>query len=44
LEQLRWLEEGITVNLGFVEEALFSIDTPEDLKEANRKVNNEYYE
>jgi 3-deoxy-manno-octulosonate cytidylyltransferase (CMP-KDO synthetase) len=44
LEQLRWLEEGITINLGFVEEALFSIDTPEDLKEANRKVNNEYYE
>ncbi|MDP4851790.1 MAG: 3-deoxy-manno-octulosonate cytidylyltransferase, partial [Saprospiraceae bacterium] len=42
LEQLRWLEEGLTVNLGFVEEALFSIDTPEDLKEANRKVNNEY--
>ena len=41
LEQLRWLEEGLTVNLGFVEEALFSIDTPEDLKEANRKVNNE---
>jgi 3-deoxy-manno-octulosonate cytidylyltransferase (CMP-KDO synthetase) len=41
LEQLRWLEEGLTVNLGFVEEALFSIDTPEDLKEANKKVNNE---
>ena len=41
LEQLRWLEEGLTVNLGFVEEALFSIDTPEDLHEANKKVNNE---
>ena len=40
LEQLRWLEEGLTVNLGFVEESLFSIDTPEDLIEANRKINN----
>jgi 3-deoxy-manno-octulosonate cytidylyltransferase (CMP-KDO synthetase) len=39
LEQLRWLEEGLTVNLGFVEEALFSIDTPEDLIEANKKIN-----
>jgi len=44
LEQLRWLENGLTVNLGFVEEALFSIDTPEDLIEANKKVNNELNE
>jgi 3-deoxy-manno-octulosonate cytidylyltransferase (CMP-KDO synthetase) len=44
LEQLRWLEDGLTVNLGFVEEALFSIDTPEDLIEANKKVNNELNE
>jgi 3-deoxy-manno-octulosonate cytidylyltransferase (CMP-KDO synthetase) len=39
LEQLRWLEEGFKINLGFVEEALFSIDTPEDLFEANKKIN-----
>jgi 3-deoxy-manno-octulosonate cytidylyltransferase (CMP-KDO synthetase) len=39
LEQLRWLEEGFKINLGFVEEALFSIDTPEDLIEANKKFN-----
>jgi 3-deoxy-manno-octulosonate cytidylyltransferase (CMP-KDO synthetase) len=40
LEQLRWLEEGFKINLGFVEEALFSIDTPEDLVAANKKINN----
>lgn len=39
LEQLRWLEEGFKINLGFVDEALFSIDTPEDLVEANKKIN-----
>ena len=40
LEQLRWLEEGFKINIGFVEEALFSIDTPEDLIEANKKIDN----
>jgi 3-deoxy-manno-octulosonate cytidylyltransferase (CMP-KDO synthetase) len=40
LEQLRWLEEGFKINIGIVEEALFSIDTPEDLIEANKKINN----
>lgn len=44
LEQLRWLEEGLTINLGFVENTLFSIDTPEDLIEANKQVINKQYE
>lgn len=41
LEQLRWLEEGFKINLGFVEDILFSVDTPEDLIEANKKLKNE---
>lgn len=44
LEQLRWLEEGFKINLGFVKETLFSIDTPEDLIEANKQINNKQYE
>jgi 3-deoxy-manno-octulosonate cytidylyltransferase (CMP-KDO synthetase) len=38
LEQLRWLEEGYKINLGFVDDSLFSVDTPEDLIEANKLV------
>lgn len=36
LEQLRWLEAGYRISIGFVPEALFSVDTPEDLIEANK--------
>jgi 3-deoxy-manno-octulosonate cytidylyltransferase (CMP-KDO synthetase) len=38
LEQLRWMEEGYKINLGFVDDSLFSVDTPEDLLEANKLV------
>lgn len=38
LEQLRWLEAGYKIKLGFVADALFSVDTPEDLIEANKLV------
>lgn len=38
LEQLRWLEAGFKIKIGFVADALFSVDTPEDLMEANKRV------
>ncbi len=32
LEQLRWLENGYTIKLGFTEQESFSIDTPKDIE------------
>lgn len=34
LEQLRWLENGYTIQVGLVTESSIGIDTPEDLKRA----------
>jgi 3-deoxy-manno-octulosonate cytidylyltransferase (CMP-KDO synthetase) len=38
LEQLRWLEAGYKIKLGIVEDSLFSVDTPDDLLEANKQI------
>jgi len=40
LEQLRWLENGYRITVGLTNEESFSIDTPEDLKQALQKNNN----
>jgi 3-deoxy-manno-octulosonate cytidylyltransferase (CMP-KDO synthetase) len=37
LEQLRWLENGYKIAIEFTESESFSIDTPEDLKNALSK-------
>lgn len=38
LEQLRWIENGITVRVGLTTHGSFCVDTPADLEEARRKV------
>ena len=40
LEQLTWMDNGIQIVSEFTEYKSFGIDTPEDLIEANRKINN----
>jgi len=32
LEQLRWLEQGISIRTGLTEHAQFGVDTPADLE------------
>ena len=38
LEQLRWLENGITIRVAVSEQQSIGIDTPEDLQKANRLI------
>ncbi|MBO7553293.1 MAG: 3-deoxy-manno-octulosonate cytidylyltransferase [Bacteroidaceae bacterium] len=40
LEQLRWLENGYTIKVGFTEEETIGIDTPEDLRRAEEFLKN----
>lgn len=36
LEQLRWIENGLTIKVGVTQQETIGIDTPEDLKRAER--------
>ena len=38
LEQLRWLEQGFTIQLGMSDASNIGIDTPEDLREAEKQI------
>jgi 3-deoxy-manno-octulosonate cytidylyltransferase (CMP-KDO synthetase) len=38
LEQLRWLEAGLRIRVGLTEHPSFCVDTPADLEEARRRV------
>ena len=39
LEQLRWLEEGYKIKVSITEIESVGVDTPEDLKKINNKLN-----
>jgi 3-deoxy-manno-octulosonate cytidylyltransferase (CMP-KDO synthetase) len=40
LEQLRWLEHGLTIRVALTHHASIGIDTPEDLQRALKYLNN----
>jgi 3-deoxy-manno-octulosonate cytidylyltransferase (CMP-KDO synthetase) len=42
LEQLRWLQNGYKIKVGETTQETIGIDTPEDLEEANKRINTEH--
>lgn len=39
LEQLRWLESGMTIKVGITQHSSIGIDTPQDLERAEQFLN-----